>query len=305
MKVVVCGAGAIGSLLGAYLAKDHDVTMVGRKAHMDTVAQMGLTIEGKSSIHVHPATATDATSLAFAPDLVLVTVKAYDTAAVAGLLPSFVGEQTVVCSVQNGLGNIEALASALPARTLLAAVTTHGAYFERPGTIVHTGWGTLTLGAPDPRADSVARSLAQVFSAAGLPAIVSPDIGKEIWGKAVVNSSINPLTAFLSCPNGYLAENPILSHVVDCICQESTSIAVAAGISVTYEDMLAATRRVISDTAENRSSMLQSLQRRSRTEIDALNGAFVRRALDHGVSAPLNRLLVDLITWKEREAREG
>lgn len=296
------GTGAIGSLLGAHLSRYHDVTLVGRPPHITAIQKKGLTLTGKTA---HTVTIRALTTPLVEPsNLIILTVKAYDTKAAAQQIKKILTPSTTVLTLQNGLGNIEILEEAIPRNQLLAGVLTHGALLSEPGTVIHTGKGTLILGELDGKHTARVRDIAAAFTISRLPATISRDITKDIWIKTIVNSSINPLTAFYACPNGYLHANPILRRVVDQICAESTAIAKAAGIKVTKEAMIAATSRVIRDTAQNSSSMLQSLQRGKPTEIEALNDALVRIGNRNHADTSLNRLLTQLIHWKEQQVTQ-
>jgi 2-dehydropantoate 2-reductase len=123
------------------------------------------------------------------------------------------------------------------------------------------------------------------------------DIMKEIWTKAIINSGINPLTAFFRCKSGYLLENKLLEKVVERICEESTAIATAEKISVNSTDMIQKIKEVIRDTAQNHSSMLQSVQQgKKKTEIDSINRTLAIIAKKHYINALLNTILTELIT---------
>ncbi len=299
LKITIFGAGAIGSLLGAHLCRHHDVTLIGRPPHITAIQDKGLTLTGKTACTVRIRALT--TLPTETPDLIILTVKAYDTKAAAQQIKKILTPSTTVLTLQNGLGNIEALEKAIPRAQLLAGVLTHGALIAEPGTVMHTGRGILVIGELDGTRTRRLQDIAAVFTASGLPATITRDITTDIWIKTIVNSSINPLTAFFACPNGYLHANPILRRVVDQICAESTAIAKAAGIKVTKETMIAATAGVIRATSQNSSSMLQSLQRGKPTEIEALNGALTRMGDRCHADASLNRLLTQLIHWKEHQ----
>ena len=129
------------------------------------------------------------------------------------------------------------------------------------------------------------------------------NIIRELWVKAVINSSINPITAFFQCKNGYLLQNAILENIVEQVCEESTCIALKTGMSVNNDEMIRRTKEVIRETAENYSSMTQSIQQGKRTEIDSINGYMMTAGKHQGIRTPLNSMLVDLIysTTKDHE----
>jgi 2-dehydropantoate 2-reductase len=300
MKITIFGAGAIGSLLGAILSKHHDVTLIGRPPHITTIQNQGLTITGKTQFYdkIPAHTSLENTPT---PELIIITVKAYDTATAANEILSILTPTMTILTLQNGLGNIETLSTKIPTRQILAGVITHGAHLTTPGIVAHTGEGDITIGELDGIITDRASTIATAFTSSGLPTTVSEHITYDIWSKTIINSSINPLTAFFTCTNGYLQTNPILAHMVDCICDESTQIAQAAGIPVTTQAMQDLTRHIIHETAQNSSSMLQSIQHNKPTEIDSINAALVETAKRNHVNAPLNRLITSLIHWKEKQ----
>ena len=296
MKIVIVGAGAIGSLFGALLAKNNTVVLVGRAPHITAIQHNGLNINGKTHLHVKLSAVESVKDVPISPNLILLTVKSYDTeTAIKHTLP-LIHDETVVVSLQNGLDNIEKIEHIVDKDRILAGVTTHGAIFSNPGVIRHTGKGKTILGELDGTRSKHLENIVRLFNEAGIETQISDDIVKEIWAKAIINSSINPLTAFFNCKNGYLLENPLLQKIVETICEESTHVAQAEGIKLTAPDMIQRTKEVIRDTASNYSSMLQSVQQRKKTEIDSINGKLVTIGKQHRIDTSLNKILVELVT---------
>ncbi len=295
MNVVVFGAGAIGSLFGALLAQKNTVVLVGRHPHITTIQKKGLRITGKTHRIVKTTAVESIKDISLQVDLILLTVKSYDTKTAARQLCQCIGDETMVLSLQNGLDNIEKIERFIDKKHILAGVTTQGALFSKPGEIIHTGFGKTILGELDGSSSKRLLGLVSLFNEAAIHTTASNDIKKEIWSKAIINSSINPLTAFLGCKNGYLLENPLLEKVVECICMESGRIASSEGISVSVEEMIQKTKEVILNTADNYSSMLQSIQQRKKTEIESINGKLVSIGEYHKINVSLNRILTELI----------
>jgi 2-dehydropantoate 2-reductase len=296
MNIVIIGAGAIGSLFGGLLSKNNTVVLVGRTSHTKAIQHDGLHITGKNHLHVKLSAVDSIKDMTIAPDLVLLTVKSYDTeTAIRESLP-LISKETIVLSLQNGLDNIEKVERVIQKNQILAGVTTHGALFSKPGVINHTGIGKTILGELNGALTTRLERLVWVFNEAGIVTSATSDIEKEIWAKAIINSSINPLTTFFQCRNGYLLENPVLDSIVESICQESTSIAQHIGIQLTTEDMIQRTKKVIMETAKNYSSMVQSIQQGKKTEIASINGVLATCGKQHGLMTPLNDILITLIT---------
>jgi len=296
MNIIVFGAGAIGSLFGALLAKNNTVVLIGRAPHIKCIRKKGLIIEGETHLNVTVTAVESTKDINLSADLILLTVKSYDTESASLQIVPLVHDHTMVVSLQNGLDNIGKIEQYIEKKHILAGVTTHGALFSEPGIITHTGKGTTVLGELDGCPSARLQTLVDVFNNSGIETQMSTDIIKEIWKKAIINSSINPLTAFLGCKNGYLLENPLLEKIVEAVCRESSIIASSHGIPVFSNEMIEKTKGVIRDTANNYSSMLQSIQQGKKTEIESINGALIRSGSEHHLQTPLNRILYDLIS---------
>jgi 2-dehydropantoate 2-reductase len=296
MDIVILGAGAIGSLFGALLSKNNKVLLVGRTPHITTIRNHGLKITGKTQMHVKIPAVDSIEKSDASPDLLMVTVKSYDTETALREAQSIMHNHTIVLSLQNGLDNIDKIEKVVDRNHILGGVTTHGAFLSKPGVIEHTGKGQTIVGELSGQKTERLTRIVATFTEAGIETGCSTDLMKEMWIKAIINSSINPLTTLLSCTNGYLVENPVLEKMVERVCKESTAVAKAHGITLSYQSMVRRTKEVIHATADNYSSMLQSIQRGKKTEIDSINGIIVKLGKKQGIDVALNEILLYLIT---------
>ncbi|MBI4999960.1 MAG: ketopantoate reductase family protein [Euryarchaeota archaeon] len=294
MRVVILGAGAMGSLMGALLSQYNEVIIVGREAQARAISMSGLRVEGATSMVAMPKSATTCKGLGEV-GLLIVAVKSYDTeAAVKGAKPA-IGPGTTVLTLQNGPMCAERIASVVGKDKVVAGWTSHGATYIEPGVVRHAGKGDTAIGEPDGRKSPRADRLAALLTKAGMEARVSDDIGYELWAKCVVNAAINPLTALLRCKNGRLAESPDARLVVHAICGEGSKALGALGYCVTLNELEDRAWRVVSQTSENSSSMLQDVQRGRRTEIDDITGALCEAARRHGVAVPVSEAVWRLV----------
>lgn len=290
MDVVVFGAGSLGSLLGGLLAREHRVTLVGRDPHIAAVRGSGLHIDGEFDLHTSPEVTTGGANLR--ADLAVVTVKSYDTAEAARALST--GEFGAVLSLQNGLGNEERLAAELDA-VVLAGTASYGARLTKPGTVECTGVGRVVIGPPDGGESTTADRVGRAFAESGIGTVVASDMPRRLWEKCAINAGINPLTALTGAKNGTALDEPAWSIASEAA-RETARTAREVGIELADADALAALRRVARATEANSSSMAQDLRKGRRTEIDAINGYVVRRAVE---PAPTNALLTGMIkTWE-------
>jgi 2-dehydropantoate 2-reductase len=291
MHVLVFGAGALGSLVGGLLAREHRVTLVGREPHVGAVRDAGLTVEGAFGFVVHPEARTDPV----AADLAVVTTKAYDTAAAAAALA---GPELGGClSLSNGMGNEAELAERL-ACPVLAGVTSYGAGTPEPGVVRCTGVGEVVLGPRDGGRSALADRVGAAFRAAGVETVVAEDMPRRLWEKLAVNAGINATTALARVRNGALADGPA-GAVARTAAREVAALARAEGIELGDERAVAALERVVGATAANHSSMLQDVRGGRRTEVDAIPGYVADRAAEHGLETPVNTTLAGLVrAWE-------
>lgn len=291
MEIVVFGAGSLGSLVGGLLARKHDVTLVGRDPHARTVREEGLTVAGEYDFHVRPGATTEGADLA--GDLAVVTVKSFDTLETARELET--GSFDAVLSLQNGLDNERILAERLA--RVLAGTATYGARLRSPGVVACTGTGEIAIGPPEGGESRLAERIAAAFRAADVNATAIGDAPRRLWEKLAINAGINPTTALARVRNGALADGPG-RETARAATREAARIARAEGVELPDHEALAALESVIDATGENRSSMLQDVEAGKRTEVDAINGAVVRRAAD---PVPTNATLADLMKMWELE----
>ena len=294
MNIIVLGAGAIGSLIGGLLSKQNNVILIGREKHVNAIKRNGLEIIGKTNLNIKIQAETNIKNINIEPDLLILTVKSYDTEKAIKQAKNVIKKNTTVLSIQNGIDNISKITKNIDCKNIVAGVTTHGCIFLQPGIIKHTGIGKTILG--DIKGDK-SKKIAEIFNKAGIKTKISKNIIREIWIKTIINSSINPLTALFQCKNGYLLRNPVLENIVEKICYESTNVANTLNLDLTYDDMLLVTKKVIKDTSENFSSMLQSIKMGKKTEIDSINGKIVEIGKEKKVDVYLNELLVFLVKY--------
>ncbi|MFZ6031610.1 MAG: ketopantoate reductase family protein [Chloroflexota bacterium] len=220
----------------------------------------------------------------------IVLVKSWQTQRATEHLAAVLRPDGLALTLQNGLGNVEILASILGSGRVLQGVTTLGANLLAPGLVQATGEGPVTLG-ESPRSDEFAAPL----QAAGFEVQTKPDLAALVWGKLVINAAINPLTALLGIANGELLTHHTARKLMPAAVCEAAVVAAALGIRLPYDNPLATVEAVARRTAINRSSMLQDVARGAPTEIDAINGAVVRAGEGAGVLTPVNLSLWQLV----------
>jgi 2-dehydropantoate 2-reductase len=298
MKIAVIGAGAMGSLFGALLAeKGHAVHLVDIwKEHVHAVNANGLSIEGQKGVRTVALKAfSDPKDIADI-DLALIFVKAAQTKAAAKSARDIIGQNGSVLTLQNGMGNADAITNVVAEDRVLAGTTAHGATLLDPGHIRHAGVGPTVLGAwsPSPDGDRNAAAVAAAFNAAGIETSVAPDVRQVVWEKLLVNVGINAITALTGIKNGELIDLPITRRLSRAAVEEAMQVAEARGVIV-REDAPEHVLQVARATAANRSSMGQDVDNQRITEIAAINGAVVAEAAKVGIQVPVNQTLFALV----------
>lgn len=302
MRIGIVGTGALGSLFAAYLTAVAEVVMLGSwRAQLEAVAHGGLLLSqpdgGIRTLRCRVAELPTAVRTLAPFDLALVLVKSYQTESAAQRFAPFLTAGGLAVTLQNGLGNREALAAVLGAARTGVGTTAQGATLLGPGHVLHAGRGPTYLG------DSghvLIAPLAELLNAAGLETQLTTAVDSLMWGKLAVNAGINPLTALLGVPNGYLAEHPQAKAVMQAAAEEVAAVAQAHGIALPYPSAGARVLDVARATARNHSSMLQDVERGAPTEIDAICGAVVAHARAAGVAVPLNAQLLDWVHGREQ-----
>ena len=304
MKICILGAGALGSTFGAWLSEaGHDTWLLNRpNSHIEAVRQHGLSVEGPTgSRKVMLEASTDAKEIG-PVDLVVVLVKSFATAkALEGALP-LIGAHTVVMSLQNGLGHEEILAEQVGANKVIAGKTYVGGVQLSPGVVRSGVAGKQTIiGELDGTLTPRVQAIAEAFTAAGLATHVSDNIVGTMWDKLLVNISTGALSGITTLTYGQLYSEPVLRDIALLAVGEAISVAGAAGIRLSIDTPERAWNMASEGLPPSfKTSMLQSLQKGSITEIDFINGAVVRLGQRYGIPTPINATLVACVKGIER-----
>ena len=298
-SILIVGTGALATLFAARLAvSGANVTMLGSwQAGLDALQKDGarLTLLDGSELIGRVQAVSDPSALS-GVRLALVLVKSGESERAARQLAQSLSANGLAVSLQNGLGNREMLARFLGAQRVGVGVTTLGATLLGPGHASLRGDGLISI-ETHPRLGPLQNCL----NAAGFRVDIVPDVNTLLWGKLVISSAINPLTALLRVPNGALLERPGARALMGALARETAAVAQALGISLPFTDststgsVQAAVEAVAQQTAANHSSMLQDVQRGAQTEIDAICGAVVRAGEQAGVPTPVNRVMWQML----------
>jgi 2-dehydropantoate 2-reductase len=292
MKIAVLGSGAVGGYYGALLARaGHDVTFIARGAHLDAIRSQGLRVRGPLGDWVIRAAAEHDTAGVGQADLVLFAVKTYDNDSALPLLGPLVGESTIVLTLQNGVDSPDAVAAIVGKGPVVGGAAYIATALSAPGVIDQTGsyrriaFGEVFdhVGAVTPR---IAR-LHEALTAADIQSEPAADGRVPLWEKFTYLAPFAGMTGAARQPVGVIRREPAARAQLLAAFAEVHALALAEGVPVAA-DLLDRVLAYVDGVPETmRSSLLIDLAQGKRIEVEALQGAVVRRAALRGVAVPV------------------
>ncbi len=309
-KILIAGSGAIGSVFGGLLREaGHEVTLLGRDWHLRAIESSGLEISGIWGDHRAEGfrLATSVADLSETYDLVLVSVKAYDTRQMVHEVTPYLGPRGLAIALQNGLGNLETLVEVFGPERSLGGSVPIGARIPGPGKVTVTVYAAPVVIGPFDSSSTDSMELTRFwtseFSRVGIPCEPTDQILPHLWAKVLYNTPLNPLGAILRVHYGALGEEQGLKAIMDRIIDEVFRVGQKRGVRLLwksadeYRELFYG--KLLPATYDHQSSMLQDLERGRRTEIDALNGKIWRYGAELGIPTPFNEAVTQLIRGRE------
>lgn len=315
MRVLVYGAGAVGLGIASCLLKSKcQVDIIARDNTVSRLRRHGLTRTGIfGDYHADPTMFDAHSSLneirTQLYDYVLVCTKSFDSLEAAKNLhahKSLFTERTKIVLFQNGWGNAEAFLSFFSTDTIYNARVITG--FERPNSnevtiTVHAD--SIHIGSLFSSDASGLQDLSGSISKGDIPCETTSQIEKDLWAKMLYNCALNPLGAILDVPYGVLAEKEYSRTIMDGIVAEVFSVMAAAGYKTHWQsakDFLEVFYdRLVPNTAQHKSSTLQDIAAKKKTEIEALNGAVIELAEKHRIDVPYNSVVYNIVKFIEAQ----
>ncbi len=309
MNILVVGLGALGTVFAAMLQKaGHRVHALTRDQYLDSLRDRTVHVAGIWGNH---DAVLDGIASSIDPfrgmafDLVILTVKSYDTRDAIEQVRPLVTGNSLVLVAQNGYGNYETVAATVGKEHSLVGRVIFGSKLQGMGRAEVTVIAdAVRIGQPDGAVlEERCREIASAINAAGIPAEYAANITAVLWDKILYNAALNPLGAILECTYGQLAESADARPLMDAVIDEIFDVARSHGILLNwknaqeYRDHFYA--RLVPPTAKHYPSMYYDMKAGKRLEIDALNGAIVKLAKEEGIAVPVNETITRLVKAKE------
>jgi 2-dehydropantoate 2-reductase len=291
MRIIVLGAGAIGSFFGARLSRYNDVLLVGNKEHAEAISKNGLRITNLENKN-YKVCASDRINKIEDDTLVILSTKVISSESAIKNIKSLLRKDTTILCLQNGLYSEDAVKNIAGNECLvLRAITNFGAAFLKPGEVSYNSDSYTAI-----EKSKKSKEISEVFSKAGLNAYVANDIKHEMWKKAVFNCVLNPLTSIFRMKNSGICDKG-LDSLKKAISDECVAVAEKDGTKLDI-DFVREINKAFKNSA-NISSMQQDLMKGKKTEIDYLNGAVVELGKKHGIKCHANEVMCCAIKWME------
>ena len=305
MRIFMIGAGAMGSVYGGLLARaGSDVSLIDTRAdHVEKIRRDGLIVEGVRGRHLIRLPAQTGGDGLGQCDLAIIFTDANATHEAAQAAKSLLNKDGFAMTLQNGIGNVEALVGALGAARVVAGVSMNSAALIEAGRAAYTNSGMTSIGELDGKKSARVAEVARLLNEAEIPTEIVADPMSYIWSKFVLNCGINALTAVTGLRSGEMYRTPEVNALQDRVIDEILAVVERKGVRLAEADP----RYKIKTHCQGRNnqpSMMHHVEQGRRTEIDAINGALVREARVLGMSVPYNETVVAIVKGLEKSRRQ-
>lgn len=302
MKTLVLGAGAMGCLYGGLLKeKGNDVILVDvSKPQIDEINLNGLTLETAEGKRVIPITAKFAHEVSERPELLILFTKTIHSRSALESLKEKIGPDTVVLSLQNGLGNDEVIKEFVSTDRIIIGTTNFPSDLLKPGSVRSKGKGTTKIMSLNGEVTERLKQIEATLNDAGFNCVITKDVFVSIWEKVAFNAACNALTAVSRLRLGAVGGTEEGKELARSIAKEVISIANKKNINANAENVIKLIEQDFVEHADHMPSMMQDVLGNRTTEIDFINGAVVREAEKLGMDVPVTKVLYQLINMIQK-----
>jgi 2-dehydropantoate 2-reductase len=307
MRFAVIGVGGVGGPFGAALAEaGYDVTFIARGDHLAAMQANGLRVEGEHARHVKSVQATDDPASVGPVDVVLYAVKLGAVESAATLLPSLIGPDTAVLSLQNGVDAEERLEKVIGPGHVMGGVAEIFAAIETPGVIRQVSpFARIRFGELDGSESARAVALREAFEKAGIECELSTQIERTVWMKFLGLATMSGMTSVTRVTVGELREEPETLTMIRAGIAEVVAVGRAKGVDLSEQDVDDVVDRVGMMPGGGRASMAVDLERGNPLELPWLSGLVVSMGRQYGVPTPVHSFINGVLKFYENGARNN
>jgi 2-dehydropantoate 2-reductase len=297
------GAGSVGSLFGGLIANTgQEVILIGRKQHIQAIKNNKLKIKGlhKKEIEIPAVESPNEAKLILdekktIPKIVLITTKAHQTAFAVEQLKEIISKQTILLSIQNGIGTEEIIRSAFPNNIVLRGITSIGVSKPESGVINFTGEGITLIGFQNEGEQKYAENIVKIMRKSKINTKLESNILGAVFSKTIVNCGLNPIAALYQVKNIEVINRKHLRKKAIDLAQEAWNVARELDIKLFVENPIDFMIDIIKKTGDNTNSMLVDVLNKRKTEIDFINGKIVEFGIELGIDVSNNKEIYNKI----------
>ncbi|MHC2484794.1 ketopantoate reductase family protein [Rhizobium leguminosarum] len=304
MKIAVIGAGAMGGLFAGRLAEgNHEVSLIEVSGAMiDAITGQGLRMNGLFGENAYRLPVGPADRYSDPVDLLIVFTKGMHTTSAMEAARNVIGPDTWALTVQNGIGNVEAIEAFITRDRIVMGMTNWPSTLIEPGLINVPGEGEIKVWAANGQASATLEAIAGALDAAGLNCKLDPHVEVAIWEKLAFNSALNSLTAITGLTVGEVGDREESREIVFTILDEVVAVAKARGLAVDADHIRQSVEHAFANHRQHKPSMLQDRLAGRRMEIGTITGAVSKAGAALGIAAPVTRTFANLLTIVDGEA---
>lgn len=300
MRIAVIGPGAMGMLFGGYLSKKCDVILVGRNPlKMSVIQKNGVVIKEKDDVEnvFYPQATADTEGMS-PVDLVILFVKAGESREALEKNRHLIGEDTVLMTLQNGVGHEAMLQEFAPSNQIIIGTTQQGSYKTADNAICHSGGGDTAIGAIVGESQRF-EYIAKVFEECGFACQIATKVKGMIWNKLMINASSSVLSGVLQTTQGYVVENEYAWDIAKKLIGEICAVANADGYYFDESEQIQRIEKHLKNAPNGYTSIYADLKEGRKTEVSVINGAVVREGYRLGIEVSTHELMVSLVRAME------
>lgn len=306
MRIYIIGTGGVGGYFGGLLAKaGYDVAFLVRREHYTRVKEYGLVVKSViENFCIKQVNLIKDISEIRNPDLIIFTVKTYDTDELANQLSNVVNEKTIIITFQNGIDNDIRIKKHIKNVHVYPGVAYIVSTKTSEGVIEQTsGERKLIFGDRDNRNNKKLIEIEKIMKNSGINAVCSHDIISDIWNKFIFISAYSGMTAICRATIGMVLENPITLELYKRCLSETITIANMLNINLQDNPMDVCMSATMKISYNSKSSLLVDIERGRKTEIETLNGTVVRIANELNIDVPINTLIYGAVKLTEPDTQ--